>query len=267
MMGALPRSIDPVNKSRPQADLRRPLGDLGNGFPGAIKAVLFDMDGTLYRQRPLRLLMALELATLPLAGPGKALARLTALRAFRKAQEELRLWRGDGPPPSQTDIASRASGLSVAEVDALVADWMIRRPLKYLQTCRAPGLTEFLGRLDQAGIRAGLLSDYPAEAKLKALGLEGRFWPVLCSSDPEIAEFKPGTRGYRRACELWQVEPGDVLSIGDRVDVDAPGSMAAGMQCAIIGRASGRGKVGDGCIVVPSFNRLSERLAGVVDGK
>ena len=37
-----------------------------------IRAVLFDLDGTLYRQKPLRRLMALELMTLPLAGPLQA---------------------------------------------------------------------------------------------------------------------------------------------------------------------------------------------------
>ena len=31
--------------------------------------MLFDLDGTLYRQRPVRMLMAMELVTLPLQGP------------------------------------------------------------------------------------------------------------------------------------------------------------------------------------------------------
>ena len=38
----------------------------------SVRAVLFDLDGTLYRQGLLRSLMALELMTLALEGPGRA---------------------------------------------------------------------------------------------------------------------------------------------------------------------------------------------------
>jgi len=224
--------------------------------------VLFDLDGTLYRQRPLRLLMALELLTLPLTGPGKAVARLRALRAFRTAQEQLRHAASGSAPRSQAETAAAASGLAVAEVEALVADWMVRRPLKYLPFCRAAGLTALLAQLDAAGIRAGILSDYPADMKLRALGLDKRFWPVLCATDTEIGAFKPSPRGYRRACELWGLDPADVLYVGDRLDVDAAGAAAAGMRCAIIGRATTDAAGYADCVMVSSL----ERLTGVVDG-
>jgi HAD superfamily hydrolase (TIGR01509 family) len=205
------------------------------------------------------LLVALELLTLPLTGPVKALARLRALRAFRKAQEELRHAPSGSTARSQAEAAAAASGLAVAEVEALVADWMIRRPLKYLPLCRAAGLTALLDRLDAAGIRAGILSDYPAGAKLRALGLDKRFSPVLCATDTEIGAFKPSPRGYLRACELWGLDPADVLYVGDRIDVDAAGAAAAGMRCVIVGRGGG-GAHGD-CLVVSSL----ERLTGVLD--
>ena len=82
----------------------------------------------------------------------------------------------------------------------------------------------------------GVLSDYPAEAKLRALGLAGRFSLVLCATDPEVGAFKPNPRGFLRACERWQIARGDVLVVGDRVDVDAAGAAAAGMPCVIIGQ-------------------------------
>ena len=62
-----------------------------------LRAVLFDLDGTLYRQTRLRLLMALELATLPLDGPLKAAGRLRALKGYRDAQERLRGMAIDHP--------------------------------------------------------------------------------------------------------------------------------------------------------------------------
>ena len=55
-----------------------------------IRAVLFDLDGTLYRQRRLRGLMALELATLAFSRPLQAPVSWRVLSEFRKAQEALR---------------------------------------------------------------------------------------------------------------------------------------------------------------------------------
>jgi FMN phosphatase YigB (HAD superfamily) len=225
-----------------------------------LRAVLFDLDGTLYRQAPLRTLMALELATLSLAGPWKAVRRLRALRAYRAAQEHLR--RGGAPHQAraQLTLAADASGLPVAEVESLVNEWMMVRPLKYLQFCRAPGLGGVLDLVDRAGLRAGVLSDYPAEAKLRALGLDGRFAPVLSAFDPGIDAFKPSPRGYLRACEVWNLAPAEVLFVGDRPEVDAAGAAAAGMPCAIVGRASAAPPGLPPFLGLPSLERLCDVL-------
>jgi FMN phosphatase YigB (HAD superfamily) len=117
-------------------------------------------------------------------------------------------------------------------------------------------LDQLLDGLDRAGIRMGILSDYPAAGKLQALGLAGRFAPVLCATDPEIDAFKPSPRGYLRACEIWGLSPGQVLFVGDRADVDGAGAAAAGMPCAIVGRAAHAG-AGATYTAFPSFERLS----------
>lgn len=222
-----------------------------------VRAVLFDLDGTLYAQRPLRLLMAAELTTLPLTGFRLAGKRLQALRAFRKAQETLRNAGQAAGPTAQLEAAAAASGLTVAEVSALVDEWMMRRPLKYLRWCRAGGLTRLLDLLESRGIRTGILSDYPAESKIRALGLAGRFSPVLTAADPEVGVFKPHPRGFERACEVWGLAPSEVLYVGDRPEVDAEGAAAAGMRCVIVGRQEPQGA---SYRVVPSFERLCREL-------
>ena len=224
--------------------------------------MLFDLDGTLYRQPPLRALMAAELLTLPLVRPWKATRHLKALRAYRHAQEHLRGSETTGLAARQLDAAAEASGLPIAEVQALVADWMMRRPLKYLQFCRAAGLVDLLMTLERKHVKVGVLSDYPAEAKLRALGLEGRFWPVLCATDPEIDSFKPSPKGFLRACDLWGVAPSEVLFVGDRVEVDAAGAKAAGMQCVIVGSSNTAPSEGH-YTVCTSFEGLSR----VIDGR
>lgn len=220
--------------------------------------MLFDLDGTLYRQAPLRSLMAMELLTLPLSGWLKAPQRFRALRIYRKAQEELRSTDGRAPGAAQLLTAARRTGLPVDEVERLVNEWMISRPLKYLRVCRAKGLEPLLMFLDRAGVRTGVLSDYPAELKLQALGLSGRFWPVLCA--PDVGALKPSPRGFLLACRTWNLTPAEVLFVGDRPDVDAAGAAAAGLPCVIIGGGLRSRKQTTGYRVVHSLERLLDVL-------
>ncbi len=226
-----------------------------------IRAVLFDLDGTLYRQSPVRRRMALEMMTLPLLRPAAAAGIIRALRSYRHAQEELRGHEGDGSiAAAQVAIAAERSGLPAATVDAIVDEWMIQRPLKYLRPCLAPGTDTLLTRLREAQVHVGLLSDYPAADKLRALGLGGQFSPVLCSSDAHINRFKPDPRGFLAAAEHWGLPPGEVLMIGDRYEVDFLGARAAGMPCVLVGNPKGVPPA-DATAVFSSL----ERLARVID--
>jgi putative hydrolase of the HAD superfamily len=203
---------------------------------GRVGAVLFDLDGTLYRKRPLRALMALELATLALRSPLQAPVTWRVLFEFRRAQEALRGQASErGAAIDQLHLTARRTGLSVDRVETLVAEWMIERPLKYLTHCRATGLERLLDFLGRRGIRVGVFSDYPPELKLKALGIAGRFSVLVCSADPEVGMFKPHPRGFLVAADRWQIDPSEILVVGDRPDADAAGARAAGMPCVIVG--------------------------------
>lgn len=224
-----------------------------------IRGVLFDLDGTLYRQGPVRSLMAAELLTLFTREPVDAVRRVRALRLYRHAQERLRASEnGGGLAAAQLAAAAEGSGLSVEDVSRLVDEWMLERPLKYVRRWRAPGLDRLLNLLERAQVRLGVLSDYPPDRKLRALGLDGKFAPVLCTTDSSIDAFKPHPRGFLRACHEWRLPPKEVLVIGDRLDVDAAGASAAGMPCVIIGRRARTHH--NHCLIVPSFERLCRVL-------
>ena len=225
-----------------------------------IRAVLFDLDGTLYDQRRLRLRMSLGLLGRALANPIAGMRRLRIISAYRHAQEELRTRRAANAAGDLADaqIAATATrtGLPAADISSVIDEWMHTRPLRFLPGCRPAGLDALLGDFQHAGIRLGVLSDYPAAAKLEALGVAGRFDLVLSASDPEIGAFKPSPRGYLRACQIWQLEPRQVLFVGDRPEVDAAGAAAAGMPCVIIGRDRTAGSRGANPLFLPSLERL-----------
>jgi HAD superfamily hydrolase (TIGR01549 family) len=218
------------------------------------RAVLFDVDGTLYHQPPLRACMAAELALSSAVRPLDRTSRIArVLRAYRAAHEQLRGVAANGEPVRRLQIAAAAAraGVTEREVEAIADEWMVRRPLKYLRWFRRSGLIPLLADLRRSGRELGVLSDYPARQKLAGLGVDTFFSQVLCSTDRDINALKPDPRGFWRACELWNLSPDEVLYVGDRPDVDAPGALAAGLRCAVIGNrrtrngpAAGAGECG-----------------------
>lgn len=222
---------------------------------GPIAAVLFDLDGTLYRQAPVRRRMAVELMIATVTSPAGALERWRGLQAFRHAQEAMRANAIPATMAAQVAVAAKRCGVGEDRLRLLVDEWMFERPSRFLGRYLAEGVTALLDLLVSRRIPFGLFSDYPAAAKLRGLGLEGRFSPVICSTDPEIAAFKPNPRGYRHACTAWGLEPSQVLYIGDRVDVDAVGAAAAGMPCVVIGKQLSA-ELPAGTIALPSLERL-----------
>jgi HAD superfamily hydrolase (TIGR01549 family) len=224
---------------------------------GTVRAVLFDVDGTLYHQGPLRLCMALELAALPLREP-PASARRTwgAVRTFRLVREELRGLGAAEAPLARLQFQRAADRLQmeVDEVEAAIAEWIFQRPLKYLRRCRRAGIESLLGYLASRGIPAGVFSDYPAREKLEALHLAETISLIACATDAEINAFKPHPRGFLWACERWGLEPSEVLYVGDRAAVDATGAANAGMPCVIISRRLGLAAKGS---LPDTFTRFS----------
>ncbi len=144
-----------------------------------IRAVLFDVDGTLYAQPPLRAAMACELAVTQAGQIGRGRPQaIRILRAFRRMREDLREGTtGSSIEREQYSVVSRLLQCSEADVRLVIHEWMHRRPIKWLRWVRRPGLLPLLDELGSRGIRCGVFSDYPVGEKLNALGVAtGSIW-------------------------------------------------------------------------------------------
>lgn len=209
-----------------------------------IGAVLFDVDGTLYHQKPLRLRMAMELLGLPFATRSIRRARRVwkIISGFRHVREELRARCRDNVPLDELQYlaAAKRVGVPVEEVRDVIRHWMSERPLLHLRSCIRADLPGLLTHLRERDIQLGVFSDYPAREKLVALGVDEFFSLRLAATDSEINAFKPSPEGFLRACSLFDLPPAHVLYVGDREDVDAIGAERAGMPCAILTRNSSR---------------------------
>lgn len=200
------------------------------------KAVLFDLDGTLYRLAPMRRRMLFELlrwgATHPFAFP----RLMGQLKEFRSAREGLRDFSADGEALAEVQYTVPADRLGVSPegLRELVQEWMFDRPLPFLQAAAWPGMREVLLDLKASGKRLGVFSDYDPDRKLEALGVRDLFDVTLAATDPEVNRFKPHPRGFLVGAERLGLAPADVVYVGDRADVDGAGAAAAGMASVII---------------------------------
>ena len=235
----------PVESTTAMTSKRSPVGDAVNvdahqaAPPASIRAVLFDLDGTLYPKLGLRACMAAELALLPLTGRSVAGAREVwrQLRGFRRIREGLRALEDGEPDLARHQYAEAGRRLAVdpQALERLIEVWIHQRPLKYMRLVRRPGLAAMLERLRERGLRLGVFSDYPARDKLAAMGILAEIDLVLDAEDPAVSALKPHPKGLLEAARRWGLSPHEVLYVGDRPDIDGRAAERAGMPCTIIG--------------------------------
>ena len=204
------------------------------------RALIFDVDGTLYSSKPVQRGMLLRIAGAHLLRPFTGRRLVRGLMAYRRAQEAL---RGHEPVADlarvQLEHGASESGVSVEELRGWVEHWMETAPLALVAAARRDGIRELLEAARAQGQVLGVVSDYPAQAKLDALGLGQHFDQVGWAQQPDVGCFKPAPRALERMCERLGVGVQEALYIGDRVEVDAAAAASAGMECAILGRDFG----------------------------
>lgn len=204
---------------------------------GAARAVVFDVDGTLYEQSPVRRAMMIRLARTCVTRPVAAFRTMRVLASYRQAQEALRESGFEGDVAAeQLRRAAAASGVNLDDVVALVEQWMETAPLDAVASNPRAGLVEVLDELARRGVALGVVSDYPAERKLAALGIAGRFDVVLSAQDSRVQAFKPNPKGLLLALSELGVATEDAVYVGDRAEVDGAAAAAAHVRCVLIGR-------------------------------
>jgi HAD superfamily hydrolase (TIGR01549 family) len=194
------------------------------------QAWLVDLDGTLYAPLLVKFAMAGELL---LGGWGA----IGTLRRFRLEHERLRHEQAagldgvdDDPFTVQLRRTAEALAVEATVVEARVREWMLERPGKWLRRAQRTALLQEIAAFRAAGGRTALVSDYPARAKLRALGVESLFEVVVASGEPNGPKrLKPHPQGYLRAAALLGVDPEHCLVIGDRDDADGAAAQAAKM--------------------------------------
>ena len=204
-------------------------------MPGATRAVVFDIDGTLY---PTRRIAKRSLALI--AG------NLRLFYAFGKARQAL---RRELPGPElrqrQAELVARSLGVDAAEAARRIEQVVYRQwPRCFARLRPYDGVAETLAALRRKGLRLGVVSDSPfTREKLAALGLHGG-WNAVVSAD-EAGALKPNPEPFLRIARLLDVAPGEVLFVGNSYRRDVVGAHRAGMRAAHFTRRPVRAGVAD----------------------
>jgi HAD superfamily hydrolase (TIGR01549 family) len=192
-----------------------------------IRLVAFDVDGTLYRQRPLRLRMGRDMVLHTVSK--RDLNAISVVTNYRRIRERLAAEEVVDFESVLIAETAKATSMSPERVHAIVFEWIEKRPLRYLRSCLFSGVPQLFAGLQRAGRKIGIFSDYPATEKLAAMGLAAHH--VVAASD--VGLLKPNARGLQSLMAAAGATARETLFIGDRVDRDGVAGQRAGVRTLI----------------------------------
>jgi HAD superfamily hydrolase (TIGR01549 family) len=192
-----------------------------------IRLVAFDVDGTLYRQRPLRLRMGRDMVIHAVTRCDRT--AISVVNAYRRIRERLAAEEVVDFEHVLIAETAKATLMSPESVHAIVSEWIEMRPLRYLRSCLFSGVPQLFAGLQRAGKKIGIFSDYPATEKLVAMGLAAHH--VVAASD--VGLLKPHARGLQSLMATATVTARETLFIGDRADRDGVAGQRAGVRILI----------------------------------
>ena len=190
-------------------------------------ALIFDLDGTLYRQFPVRVCMFLRLLSHYALRP-KRVRELLLLRKYRQLREKRFSVEREDFGRIQMEEAARLCGLTPDKAYGVITSWMIHKPLTLIKIFRRRRLIDAIKAYKKTGTMIIVYSDYPVREKLCALNLQPdySYW----SGDDVIRCMKPDSSGLSRVIAMLGLEGKNILYVGDRDDKDGECARNAGVE-------------------------------------
>lgn len=195
-----------------------------------IRFVVFDVDGTLYAQAPLRVRMAAELALHTVHSLSPSTARILSI--YRSQREVMADEAVENFETVLLEKSSRMCGCSRARIDSVVSEWIEHRPLRHIGKFTYPHLADLFEKIRMSGREIGILSDYPAQEKLAAMGLAADH--VVHAA--EVGVLKPDPRGLQHLMEKAGCLPNETIMVGDRFERDGLAALRANVTPLIRSR-------------------------------
>lgn len=189
---------------------------------GEIKAIAFDIDGTLYKNSSLYSRVWLHYV-----------CHLFLFTKFNSVRNEMHALTE--PVPNFKDIQAQkmAKKLNCSKEEAYMSIDRIAYGglvtfFEHIKPCK--GVSDFVKNIKMHGLKVGILSDFPPEQK-------GELWGMLQYCDvvlgtEELGLLKPATYSFLELAKQLEIKPEEILYVGNSHKYDVDGSKSAGMKSA-----------------------------------
>ena len=189
---------------------------------------VFDVDGTLYYQNKLRLIMGKRLLMYYLFHPLK-FKDLIIIKNFRSLRENAKDTNG------LFDITAKKCNVSVSRVNEVIKKWIYENPIDALIASKDDTLLAIIDKLKANGKTVAIWSDYEADDKLKALKLSRDY--VYTAEQERVGELKPSPKGLNLIMSDLNVPKDKTIMIGDRMVKDGEAAKKAGCDYLILSKS------------------------------
>lgn len=188
------------------------------------KIVIFDLDGTLYYQKPFRIRMFRWLLGYAITHPS-AVKDMLIIKKYRSVREEWEKYdtalEGDceqSLDDRQYAYVAEKMNVMPDRVKRAVTFFMLEAPLKLLRLYRDDVLAQMIEELHDNQKTVVIYSDYPVENKLNALGIQSD--ACYTSADSRIGCMKPDPKGINVILKDMGCANTEAVMIGDRYEKD-----------------------------------------------
>lgn len=190
------------------------------------KGIAFDIDGTLYPEGSLRLL--------PMVSP--MITRPKLFQAYRKTRKSLREFDYTGSlREEQARRVGELLGISLAQAEDRIEKELYHPwDRGYRRIKPFSGVYNLLAELHRRGVPMGSLSDFPISHKLETLGVADFFSFAISSEDTEY--LKPHKAPFLALAQGMNLNPEEILYVGNSYTKDVLGAAAVGMGTVLLGK-------------------------------
>lgn len=193
-----------------------------------IRAVIFDLDGTLYSRKGLIINVTLKMTL-------KRWRNLWLLRAMSKSRNSQKGQDYYDKDKLYNQLFNNIANIAnVTKSEA--RDWYLKEFYpSFIETLSKkyemyPSVNDLMKHLNSQGIKLAVLSDHSyLPERLNALGIDTDFFEMIISAE-ELGAYKPAKRLFLSVAEELKVKPENVLVLGDKADTDGEGAKAANMK-------------------------------------
>lgn len=204
------------------------------------KAVIFDLDGTLYYQKPFRIRMLIYLCQYMLLHPS-SLKDILIVKEYRSVREK---WSDNEEQSAsaneninsldtrQYEFVAEKLKVSPKRVEKAVSFFMQEAPLSLLPQYRDSALADVMDNLRENKVIVAVYSDYPVLEKLKALQMKADY--CFTAADSEINCMKPDKKGLEYILKVLNLKSDEAIMIGDRLEKDGQAAINNQMDYLIL---------------------------------